>query len=96
MCTGIGSATVETIDDNERVRIVRYTLGPGEDTGWHTHAADYVIVPYADCRVRVDTANGTIDAEMKKDAPYFRNKGARHNVTSLMTEPFTFLEIEIK
>ena len=90
------TTTMEEISDTERVRILRFTLAPGGQTGWHTHHTDYVIVPYADCRVRVDTRAGSIDAEMWKDKPYFRAKGVEHNVTSLMPEPFSFLEIEIK
>jgi hypothetical protein len=53
-------------------------------------------VPYDDCRVRVDSAAGPVAAEMRRDDPYFRAKGVTHNVTSLMDEPFSFLEIEIK
>jgi hypothetical protein len=89
-------AKVEIIEDGERVRIVRYTLGPGEATGWHRHALDYVIVPYDDCRVRVRTAQGLIEAEMKRDQPYFRQRGAEHDVISAMDQPFSFLEIELK
>ena len=90
------SAVVEVIDDNARVRLVRYTLPPGSVTGWHTHTLDYVIVPYADARVRVDTPTGSVEAEMHADQPYFRPAGIEHNVISLMPEPFSFLEIEIK
>ena len=93
MCDG---AQMEEISDNDRVRILRYTLAPGASTGWHTHLTDYVIVPYADCRVRVETRTATTEAEMWKDKPYFREKGVEHNVTSVSAEPFSFLEIEVK
>jgi beta-alanine degradation protein BauB len=91
-----GSARMEVIANNDRVRILRYTLVPGAETGWHKHETDYVIVPYSDCRVRVDTATGSIEAGMRKDEPYFRTRGVEHNVTSVTSEPFSFLEIEIK
>ena len=90
------TATVEVIADNARVRIVRYTLTPGSETGWHTHTLDYVIVPYDDGKVRVDRRDGTIEADMFRNAPYFREKGVEHNVTSLMVATFSFLEIELK
>ena len=86
----------QVLEDNERERIVRFTLAPGAATGWHKHELDYVIVPYDDCRVRVDKAEGSIEAEMFRNAPYFREKGVEHNVTSLMDRPFAFLEIELK
>lgn len=89
-------ADVVVVEDGDRIRIVRYTLAPGQSTGWHRHAHDYVIVPYADCRVRVETTEGVIEAEMWRDRPYFRGKGVEHTVTSLMEAPLSFLEIEIK
>ena len=91
-----GTAFVELVEDNPTVRIVRYTLTEGSSTGWHRHDFDYVIVPYCDCRVRVDTADASVEAEMRRDLPYFREKGVRHNVTSLMQGQVSFLEIEIK
>lgn len=97
MCQPIGSALAEIIEDNERARIVRYSLAPGEATGWHTHTLDYVIVPYGDCRIRVESDDGSsIEAEMHQRSPYFREKGARHNVINIMTVALSFLEIEIK
>ena len=90
------STKAAVIEDNARVRIIRYTLTPGSTTGWHTHTLDYVIVPYDDCRVRVDRRDGSVEAEMRRNAPYFREKGVEHNVTSLMDQPFAFLEIELK
>ena len=96
MCDAAAGAIAEVIEENDRMRIVRFTLAPGAATGWHTHALDYVIVPYDDCRVRVDRRDGTVEAEMFKDKPYFREKGVEHNVTSLLHRPFAFLEIELK
>lgn len=90
------AAISEVIEDNDRVRIVRFTLAPGAATGWHWHALDYVIVPYDDCRVRVDTTGGSLEAQMFRDRPYFRASGVEHNVTSLTDHPFAFLEIELK
>ena len=86
----------DVIEDGVRVRIVRYTLPPGASTDWHVHALDYVIVPYGDCRVRVETRAGPIEAEMKADAPYFRVKGVEHDVVNIMDRPLSFLEIELK
>ncbi|MFM9940070.1 MAG: cupin [Hyphomicrobiaceae bacterium] len=88
--------TAEPIVDNDRVRITRYTWGPGAETGWHKHPYDYVIVPYRDCKVRVETAIDSFEAGMFRDQPYFREKGVEHNVISIETEDFALIEIEIK
>lgn len=91
------SDVAEVVDDGPRVRIVRYTLPAGGETGWHRHALDYVIVPYRDCRVRVELADGSsVEALMSEKAPYFREAGVHHNVTNLMSEMCSFLEIELK
>lgn len=96
MCTERpATAEAVVIEDNARVRIVRYTLAPGEATGWHRHERDYVIVPYGDCRVRVEMAGNTVEAEMFRDQPYFRVKGAEHNVSNPTDMPLSFLEIEL-
>ena len=95
MCSG-PTAVVEVIEDGPRVRIIRYTLAPGAETGWHRHGLDYVIVPYQDCRLRVLTQAGEVEATMHRDQPYFRSAGAEHNVVSANAEPFSFLEIELK
>lgn len=89
-------AEPQIIADNERVRIVRYLLAPGASTGWHRHELDYVIVPYGVCRVLVRSATGTIEATMTEDAPYFRARGAEHDVANPTDAPITFLEIELK
>lgn len=94
--TTLETAKLETIVDNDRIRMTRITWAPGAETGWHTHPHDYVIVPYVDCRVRVETAEKAFEAEMQRDAPYFREKGVTHNVISLEDVPFSLIEIEIK
>lgn len=91
-----GTATVEVVEDGERVRIVRYILAPGASTGWHRHEHDYVIVPYDDMRVRVTSASGVVEAAMHRNKPYHRERGAEHDVTSLEPRTVSFLEIEIK
>ena len=90
------TATVDVIEDGARVRIVRFTLTPGAETGWHTHALDYIIVPYDDCKVRVDRRTGSVEAEMFRHAPYFRQKGVEHDVINANDGEYAFIEIELK
>jgi hypothetical protein len=90
-------ATSTIVVDNDRVRVTRNTWPAGAETGWHRHEHDYVIVPYSDCRVRVEEPGGVLrEAGMQRDAPYFRARGVEHNVISLMDQPFSLIEIEIK
>lgn len=34
----------ELVHEDERSRIIKYTIRPGEQTGWHTHELDYVVI----------------------------------------------------
>ena len=34
----------EIVYEDDRSRVVKYTIRPGEQTGWHTHELDYVVI----------------------------------------------------
>ena len=34
----------EIVHEDDRSRVVKYTIRPGEQTGWHTHELDYVVI----------------------------------------------------
>jgi quercetin dioxygenase-like cupin family protein len=91
-----GTATATTLIDNDRVIVTRWDFGLDDNTGWHRHGHDYVIVPLTDGKVKLLTGAGESVAEMKKGAPYFRNEGVEHDVISINTGEFAFIEIELK
>ncbi len=82
--------------ENERVIVTEYRLGPGDNTGWHTHGHDYVIVPLADGKLKLDTPAGMTLADMKKGVPYFRKKGVEHDVINASESDYSFIEIELR
>jgi beta-alanine degradation protein BauB len=92
----IGSAKATQLVDNERVTVTEFRFQKGQNTGWHRHGHDYVIVPMTDGKVKLETAAGTSFAEMKKGSPYFRNEGVEHDVISENEFEFSFIEIELK
>ena len=49
-----GTAKATTLIDNERVIVTEYRFRPGDNTGWHRHGHDYVIVPMMDGRLKID------------------------------------------
>jgi quercetin dioxygenase-like cupin family protein len=91
-----GSAKATTLIDNERVIVTEYRFQPGDNTGWHRHAHDYVIVPMADGKLKIVTQDGESFAEMKKGAPYFRKEGVEHDVISANDGEYAFIEIELR
>ncbi|TIX94443.1 MAG: cupin [Mesorhizobium sp.] len=92
--TGFAKATV--FIDNERVIVTEYRFAPGDNTGWHRHAHDYVIVPLMDGKLKLLTKDGESFAEMKKGAPYFRKEGVEHDVINANEGEYAFVEIELK
>jgi beta-alanine degradation protein BauB len=91
-----GSAKAIIHVENERVIVTEYRFQPGDNTGWHRHGHDYVVVPLMDGKVRLETKAGTSFADMKKGAPYFRQEGVEHDVINATDGEYAFIEIELK
>ncbi|MBV9079085.1 MAG: cupin domain-containing protein [Methylobacteriaceae bacterium] len=90
-------ATPDTLIDNERVVVTRWSFADGAETGWHRHGHDYVVVPLADGTLLLEESGGiTREASLREGEPYFRPEGVEHNVVNGTGGPFAFLEIEIK
>jgi beta-alanine degradation protein BauB len=92
----IGTAKATVFVDNERVIVTEYRFQPGQNTGWHKHGHDYVVVPLMDGKVKLETNDGTSFAEMKKGVPYFRKEGVEHDVINANDSEYAFIEIELK
>ena len=82
--------------DNDRVVVTEYRFAPGDSTGWHRHGHDYVVVPLADGKLELVTAEGSVTAVMKKGMPYFRAEGVEHDVINVSEGNYAFIEIELK
>ena len=82
--------------ENDRVIVTEYRFAPGENTGWHRHGHDYVVVPLEDGTLEIVTGQGRVLVEMKKGAPYFRSEGVEHDVVNASKGEYAFIEIELK
>lgn len=89
------SQAVATVQiDEPHVKVTHYLFQPGEETGWHTHAHDYVIVPVTDGLLHLETPDGPSQAALKQGVSYNRSAGVNHNVINGGEEPLAFVEIE--
>lgn len=85
------------IHEDTHSRIIMYTIRPGEQTGWHTHELDYVVVRLSDGTLTSNFADGT-----KKDFDYKAGTTARyeapvtHNAVNTGTTDIVGYEIEFK
>jgi quercetin dioxygenase-like cupin family protein len=83
--------------ENEKVRIFRTRVGPGEGVPMHDHVHDAVSVYLTDLRVRVTTASGEVeDRPGKAGQVSFFPGGRRHKIENVLTTPYELVEIEIK
>jgi len=91
-----GSAKATVFIDNGKVIVTEYRFDVGDNTGWHRHGHDYVVVPLMDGKVKLLTKDGESIAEMKKGVPYFRSEGVEHDVVNANEGEYAFIEIELK
>lgn len=97
MCSGkTGNAIPTVLIENERTRVTQWRFKKyGDNTGWHRHAYDYVVVPLFDGQLEIDTGSSerTI-AKMQNGIPYFREVGVEHDVINGNDFECAFVEIE--
>ena len=97
MSATAGTAKGTKLIDNDRVTVWEWRFPkPGDNTGWHRHGHDYVVVPTMNGRLKIVTAQGESFAEMKAGAPYFRGEGVEHDVVNASEGEYAFIEIELK
>ncbi len=94
--TGRPPATPTQFIDNERVRVTEWRFAPGAATGWHRHEYDYVVVPISTGKLKLETKDGEIVADLVTGVPYFRKAGIEHDVINANDFEFAFIETEIK
>jgi quercetin dioxygenase-like cupin family protein/L-amino acid N-acyltransferase YncA len=83
--------------DNEVVRVTRWDLAVGEETGPHVHELDYTVVPVVAGRLGIRTAEGEwSEHELSAGEPYFREAGVSHNVSNAGTAALSFVEVEVR
>jgi len=90
--TAIGTVLIE----NERTRVTEWRFkAKGDNTGWHRHEYDYVVVPLFDGALDIDLGGGErTQAELKNGVPYFRNVGVEHDVINGNDFECAFIEVE--
>lgn len=98
MCTDTtdGNAAPKVFIDNDRTRVTEWHFAArGDNTGWHRHAYDYVVVPIQDGTLEIEDREGNVTrSELKVGIPYFRKLGVEHDVRNGNDYPFSFMEVE--
>ncbi len=92
-----GTAIGTKLIDNDRVTVWKWDFPKqGDNTGWHKHGHDYVVVPLSDGKLKIASTQGETIADLKAGSPYFRNAGVEHDVINANEGAYAFIEIELK
>ena len=82
--------------ETDRVRVTEWRLPPGDQTGHHIHAYDYVVVPLTGGELTAEDVSGnTVGLVTEPGDAYARSKGIEHNVRNLSDLEVRFTEIEL-
>ncbi len=97
MCSKLGSAKPKVLIENDRVKVTEwYFAKRGDNTGWHRHAFDYIVIPLFDGMLEIDLGGGEkTEALMQNGVPYFREIGVEHDVINANDFECAFIEIEL-
>ncbi|MCF3936574.1 cupin domain-containing protein [Acuticoccus sp. M5D2P5] len=83
--------------DEPHVRVTEWRFAPGEATGYHKHAHDYVVVPTVPGVLTIVGADGgETRNELKLGQSYARPAGVEHDVVNATDAQIVFVEIEMK
>ena len=91
-----GNSISTILIDNERTRVTEWRFKKREDnTGWHRHEYDYIVVPLFDGQLKINTGSSeSTIAPMQNGFPYFRKVGVEHDVINDNDFECAFVEIE--
>ena len=92
-----GSAVATVFIDNDRTRVTEWRfIQKGDNTGWHIHEYDYVVVPLFDGILEIEHPDGSRStAKLQNGVPYYRDLGVQHNVINGNDFECAFVEIEM-
>ena len=83
--------------DDKQVKVTRWDVPSGAETGWHTHEMDYIVVPLTKGILNAELPSGSaVENKLTVGGSYARPAGVNHNIINVNDEPFSFIEIELK
>jgi quercetin dioxygenase-like cupin family protein len=88
----------QPIVDNQKVKVVRWVLKPGEGTPLHTHTLDHISVVIHGSTLRDVAADGAAKENVQKagDAVFVPGTGRTHSFANAGRETFESISIELK
>jgi len=60
------AARASQLIDNDQVRATRFEFKPNDETGWHEHGFDYVIIALTDCTMLIEEGEERAQSKLKE------------------------------
>ena len=97
MCDAAGTAKPTLLVETDRMRVTEWRFAKrGDNTGWHKHGYDYLVVPMFDGVLDIDLPDGKrMQAELRNGVPYERKAGVEHDVINGNDFECAFIEVEL-
>ncbi len=91
-------AQPEQVFENQKVKIVRILLKPGEGTPLHTHALDHIAVIVQGSAMKDISTDGKSRDNVEKtgEVLYVPGTGRTHSFANTGTSPLEIVSIELK
>jgi len=88
----------QLLADNQKVKMVRWSLQPGERSPVHTHSLDHIYVVIRGSRIRdFVSRDGTHDDDQETGrAAYSPAKAKTHSFQNVGATPYEMVSIELK
>ena len=81
--------------ENRKTRVTKWSFQKkGDNTGWHRHEFDYLIVPLFSGGLEIFDGEKVSAVLLETGKPYFREKGVEHDVINANEFACDFIEIE--
>ena len=91
----VGSAIGTLLIDNKRTKVTEWSFSvKGNNTGWHKHDNDYVVIPLFTGDLCIFDGDKKSISSLNHGVPYFRERGVSHDVINANDFPCKFIEVE--
>ena len=84
--------------DNQKVKVSRWSLQPGERSPVHTHSLDHVYVVVHGSKIREHVSDGKVNDDEQETgrAAFSPGRGKTHWFENAGTAPYEMISVELK
>jgi quercetin dioxygenase-like cupin family protein len=88
----------QTVVDNQKVKVSRWLLQPGERSPVHTHSLDHVYIVVRGTKIREHVSDGRVNDDEQETgrAAFSAGRGKTHWFENAGATPYEMISVELK